>query len=80
MQVMKHSLMEGDSSLESSLQSVGKYDPLLFNDEQLHSVQKILETQYINTKVWAFINLKTFMKTAQVQQLARSVTRCMVGA
>ena len=51
-----------------------------FNDEQLHSVQKILEMQYINTKVWAFINLKTFMKTAQVQQLARSVTRCMVGA
>lgn len=67
MQVLKQFLLFPDSSLASSCLSVSKYDPLLFSDEKLHSVLKIMETQLIARKIWAFINLKTNRKRENIR-------------
>ena len=44
-QLLKQFLLFPDSSLASSNISVSKYDALLFSDESLHTVLKIMETQ-----------------------------------
>lgn len=62
LQVLKQFLLFPDSSTPSSCISVSRYDPLLFSDEKLHSLFKIMETQYTSRKIWAFINLKANRK------------------
>jgi hypothetical protein len=44
--------------MSSSCISVTKYDPLLFSDEKLHTVFKILESQLTQRLIWGFINLR----------------------
>jgi hypothetical protein len=42
LQVLKQFLYFPDSSTPSSCLSISKYDPLLFSDEHLHSLFKIM--------------------------------------
>jgi hypothetical protein len=43
------------------------YDPLVFQEEIIHSLVKIMETRVITNKMWGFINLKMmpFLKAAK---------------
>ena len=69
-QLLKQFLLFPDSSLASSNISVSKYDALLFSDESLHTVLKIMETQLIARKIWALINLKANRKQKQLEAFA----------
>jgi hypothetical protein len=53
--------------METSLATVNSYDRLLFNDECLHSLQKIIETKLIENKIWAIINLKAHKKSIAIK-------------
>jgi hypothetical protein len=46
-QVLKQFVLYPDSLYSSSCMSVSKYDALIFSDEALHSLLKIMETQLI---------------------------------
>ena len=68
LQVLKQVLIFPDSSVTSSCISVNRYDPILFSDEQIHTVFKILETQREARKIWAFINLRMHRKIKQIKE------------
>ena len=61
-QVLKQFVLYPESEFSSSCVSLCKYDALIFSDEALHSLLKIMETQMIQRKIWGFINLKMNQK------------------
>ncbi len=65
-QVLKQFYLFPDET-ESSIQSLSVYDPLVFQEEIIHSLVKIMETRLITNKIWAFLNLKIipFLKAAK---------------
>ena len=67
LQLIKGLYLFPDQSISSSQISVSKYDSLLFSDEKLHSLTKIMETQLIARKIWSFINLKVHRKVEMIR-------------
>ena len=51
-------LFPGES--DSSNPSINKYDRLIFNDEELHTLFKKIETKLLEAKMWGFINLRAW--------------------
>ena len=66
--MLKQVLIFPDSSMTSSCISVNRYDPILFSDEQVHTMFKILETQREARKIWAFINLRMHHKMEKIKE------------
>jgi hypothetical protein len=66
-QLLKQYFLFPDTSQSSLSVSVNRYDPLLFPDQQLHTLLRILETQRIQRKIWAFVSLKLHHKSQQLQ-------------
>ena len=58
--------------------SIRTYDSLIFSDEKLHTLIKIVETKQIERVIWAFINLKAFKKLKQAKILATKVIDVMI--
>lgn len=57
-QILKQFLLFNESSIDTSVSNVSQYFAVLTGEEKLHSLFKILETQMIETKIWAFLNLR----------------------
>lgn len=68
-QLLKQYFLFPDTSQSSLNVSVNRYDPLLFPDQQLHSLLRILESQHLQRKIWAFICLKLHHRSQQLQTL-----------
>ena len=69
-QILKQFILFPDSSLNSSVSSVSAYFAVLTGEEKMHSLVKILETQLIERKIWAFLNLAHWKKTRRIAQAA----------
>lgn len=72
-QILKQFFLFPDSSVDTSLSNVSQYYAVLTGEEKLHSLYKLLETQMIETKIWAFLNLKHWKKA---QRIAEAVPIC----
>lgn len=66
LQILKQFILFPDSSMNSSVSSVSGYLAVLTGEEKMHSVFKILETQMIERKIWAFLNLTHWKKARRI--------------
>lgn len=73
-QILKQFILFPDES-QSSISSLSTYDPLIFKDEIVHSLFKIVETKVISNKIWAFINLRIMPYLKAAKKIEERVTK-----
>lgn len=73
-QVLKQFILFPDET-QSSISSLSTYDPLIFKDEIVHSLFKIVETKVISNKIWAFINLRMMPYLKAAKKIEEQVTK-----
>jgi hypothetical protein len=54
---------------------VSKYDRLIFQDHQLHSMMKIYETKETQSLIWAFLNLKFLHFANKIEKVHARIVR-----
>jgi len=66
LQILKQFVLFPDSSMSSSVSSVSGYFAVLTGEEKMHSLFKIVETQMLERKIWAFLNLAHWKKARRI--------------
>ena len=71
-QLLKQFILFPDDS-SSSQQTVSKFDKLIFSDEELHRLFRMIETKLLERKIWAFLTLRYYRYVKAVKKMENPI-------